>query len=810
MIYAMKTSHSSFTKVKISLICLSFFSAIITYSQEKNDDELFNSYQSYIQLPRETCYAHLNKSTLVSGESLGFTVYLFDKYTKRSSVVTRNVYCTLETRSGKVLKKQMILANDGVASGLFEIDDVFPSGNYVFKAYTNWMKNFEEPNFYTQYIKVNNPDDFSYEDDEDYYEIDAQFLPEGGHLILDAKNTIGVVIKDDYGFGMSNLTGIVTDSNGNEITNFTTNGFGIATFEFTPESRRVYKVNFNDMEETSITLETGEAKGVAMSLSDLNDKIAIAFRTNYMTLPEIKDKTFKMAISNGNQLNVSDIKFGENSEVKLLISKIDLFSGINIITLFNEDNKPVLERLYFNHNGIEVLTTDKPSVKKLQDSLELSLTARSIDRNKLHNLSVSILPEGTKSYNHHHNIISSTYLRPYVKGKIENAKYYFTNVDRRKKLELDHLLITQGWSSYSWTNVFNNPPKKQYEFEDGLVINANVNTTKGNKFLIYPQQNTPTITLDVPDGQRSFSVRGLLPTAGEIFKIGVINKKNQVDKPNLYVQFTPSAIPELKQRYSVLKFKDVNSYKYSSRLPILDESWGRIEQLGVVEVSAKRYENRVEKIKRLNKGRVEFFNDVQRKNTTDFASYIATKGFRVFQDPRDPRSLLITINRRTTFQDGMDQLRPIIYLNNMIIDPDDHRFLMDLDMTTVDYIIVDKQGLGEGIRGSNGVIKIFTNSQLRTREYEVQLEPGQEIEVPLSFEAPKKFYAPKYDEYNSDFFKAFGVIDWYGKCSLSDDGTLKLKIKDTLSDKINIYIEGIANDGSFVSDFKTIDINNSN
>ena len=114
----MKTSHSSFTKVKISLICLSFFSAIITYSQEKNDDELFNSYQSYIQLPRETCYAHLNKSTLVSGESLGFTVYLFDKYTKRSSVVTRNVYCTLETRSGKVLKKQMILANDGVASGL--------------------------------------------------------------------------------------------------------------------------------------------------------------------------------------------------------------------------------------------------------------------------------------------------------------------------------------------------------------------------------------------------------------------------------------------------------------------------------------------------------------------------------------------------------------------------------------------------------------------------------------------------------------------------------------------------------------------
>lgn len=408
--------------------------AFLVNAQEKNEDILFENYQSYIQLPRETCYAHLNKSTFVSGESLGFTVYLFDKFTKRASVVTRNVYCTLETRSGKVLKKQLVLANDGIASGLFEIDDAFPSGNYVFKAYTNWMKNFEEPNFYTQYIQVNNPDDFDYEEEEDYLEIDAQFLPEGGHLILDTKNTMGVIVKDDFGFGMSNLTGIVTDSNGNEITNFTTNAFGIAKYEFTPESRRIYKVNFNDLEESSLTLETGESKGVTMSVSDLNDKIAIAFRTNYMTLPDIKDQTFKMAISNGNQLNVSDVKFGENSEVKLLISKLDLFTGINIITLFSEDNKPILERLFFKHDGINYVTTDSHSVKKLQDSLELSLTAKSINVAKLHNLSISILPSGTKSYNHHHNILSNTYLRPYVKGKIRKCQVLLHKCRSQKEI----------------------------------------------------------------------------------------------------------------------------------------------------------------------------------------------------------------------------------------------------------------------------------------------------------------------------------------------------------------------------------------
>lgn len=807
----MKISHVSISKVKISILFLSFFITFSVKSQENDDDDvLFESYQNYTQLPRETSYAHLNKSTLVSGESLGFTVYLFDKYTKRSSVVTRNVYCTLETRSGKILKQQLILANNGVATGQFEIDDVFPTGHYVFKAYTNWMKNFEETNFYTQYIEINNPDDFSYEEEEDYYEIDAQFLPEGGHLVLDTKNTLGVVVKDDYGFGMSNLTGRLLDGNGNEITNFTTNAFGIATFEFTPESRRIYKVIFNDLDETTMTLDSGEPRGVTMSLADLNDKIAIAFRTNYLTLPGIKDQNFKMAISNGSQLNVSDVTFGDNSEIKLLISKLDLFTGINVITLFTEDNKPILERLFFKHDGINHVNTENSKIRRLKDSLEISFTAKSVDPNKLHNLSISVLPKGNKSYNHHHNILSSTYLKPYVKGKIENAKYYFTEVDRKKKLELDQLLVTQGWSSYNWNTIFNNPPNVQYEFEDGIAITANLNNTKGSKFLIYPQQNTPTITLDIAEGQKSFMTRGLLPTEDELFKIGVINKKNQVEKPNLYVQFSPSKIPELKQKYTVLKFKDQSSYKYSSRLPILDESWGRIEELGEVEVTAKRYENRVEKIERLNKGRVEFFNDAQRKNTTDFASYIATKGFRVFQDPRDPRSLLISLPRRTTFQDDLFQGRPLIYLNNLLVDQEDHRILMDIDMSTLDYVIIDKQGLGEGMRGANGVIKIFTNNDLRTREYEVSLEPGQEIEVPLSFQTTKQFYAPKYKDYKSEFFKAYGVIDWFGNCKIAEDGTFTLKIKDTKNDQIQLYIEGIANDGGFISEEHTITVNKPN
>ena len=323
-------------------------------SQAPNDDYLFETYKDYSKLPRETAYGHLNKSTLIKGESIGFSIYLFDKYTKKSSILTKNVYCTIQNRSGKVLKEKMILAKNGVASGIFEIDSVFTSGNYVFKAYTNWMRNFEEQNFYVQHIKVINPDlDTTIEaDDDEIFDLDAQFLPEGGHLLLNAKNTVGVVIKDDYGFGVPNLKGKVLDSNGKELTNFETNLHGISKFEFTPQSRTVYTVDFSDEEQTSITLDIGEPKGVNMSLQDVNDKIALVFRTNAMTLPDIANKTFKLTISNGSQLNVSDIIFKDNTEIKALINHVDLISGINIITLFDENNTPILERLYFKHDGI--------------------------------------------------------------------------------------------------------------------------------------------------------------------------------------------------------------------------------------------------------------------------------------------------------------------------------------------------------------------------------------------------------------------------------------------------------------------------
>ncbi|MEM5563534.1 hypothetical protein WNY78_00390 [Psychroserpens sp. AS72] len=798
--------NSTFQKFNCVLLIL--FSLVYFYgnSQNSNEDVLFEAYKNYSKLPRETAYGHLNKSTLIKGESLGFSIYLFDKYTKKSSTHTKNVYCTIQNRSGKILKKKMILAENGVASGIFEIDSLFKSGNYVFKAYTNWMRNFEEQNFYVQHIKVINPDEDSFieVDDEELFDLDAQFLPEGGHLLLNTKNTVGVIIKDDYGFGVPLLKGKVLDSNGDEVTNFETNLLGISKFEFTPLARTVYTVELSDEEQTEITLDMGESKGVNMTLQDLNDKIALVFRTNPNTLPEIANKTFKLTIGNGSHLNVSDIIFKDNTEIKAFVSHQDFTTGINIITLFDENNKPVLERLYFKHDGINALVTGVPSVEKLNDSLMISIPSASINSKLFNNLSISVLPSGTKSYNHHHNILSYTFLQPYVKGRIENARYYFTNVDRKKKAELDNLLMTQGWSSYDWTTIFNNPPTNQYEFEDGVSINANLNNTEGDKFLTYPLQNSPTVTVTLKDGERNFSARGFLPLENEALKIGMIDKQNRVFRPNLYVQFSPIEIPNLEYKYTSLNYKNNSAFRYDASLPILDQSWNKIETLDTILLTANKEKERIEKIKRFNHGRIDFFTNEQRLNITDFSAYINTKGFlsRIVYPPLEHPYLKIESLRVKTLNSSTD---PLIYIDNMPVT--DFDLLLSFDMSSVDYIIIDKQGFNEGMRGGNGVIKIVTNPHLKTAQFSNDKARTQTIKFPLTFSVSKKFYTPTYSSYLNDFYQNYGVIDWFPKCKSSDNGILKFKILDTKNKELKLFIEGIANDGAYISEEKIITLN---
>ncbi|MEM9679030.1 MAG: hypothetical protein AAF901_01800, partial [Bacteroidota bacterium] len=79
------------------LILLCGFTSI---AQNDLSEELLDSYEEYAAAPREVLYVHLNKSTYIEGEMMGFKAYVFDKFTKERSLMTTNLYCTISDNEG--------------------------------------------------------------------------------------------------------------------------------------------------------------------------------------------------------------------------------------------------------------------------------------------------------------------------------------------------------------------------------------------------------------------------------------------------------------------------------------------------------------------------------------------------------------------------------------------------------------------------------------------------------------------------------------------------------------------------------------
>jgi len=786
------TSPASF---RLFIIFILIFQ-VSGYSQE-NQLDLISSYKEYTKLPRETVYAHINKTQLLQGEILGFTAYVFNKATKKLSPTTTNIYCTISDEKDRLVKSEMILGNEGVAQGSFQIDSLFTPGNYTIKVYTNWMRNFAEENYYVQSIKILDPESANISStDESTSKIDAQFLPEGGHFVAEVKNSVGVIIKNNKGLGIPSIPGKVIDSKNNTLTNFKTNGLGIGKFTFTPQDEEFYYVVLNINEATQkYPIKNIENHGIALTINDVNNKVALSFRTNKSTLNQIKNKKYLLAIHNGEVLKTIAVSFGNSKEVVKVINYEDLNSGINIFTLFDENNTPILERLFLNYDGIELLSAGNPQISTNKDSLNIKIPIANIDRRSFNNFSISVLPEKTKSYTPRNNIISATYLQPYIKGYVEDLPYYFTTITRKKKFELDNLLLTQGWSSYDWNNFFNHPPKGNYEYENGISFRATANKKASSEYMMYATINNEMQDFNLSTDETDFGAVGLYPMDSEELRFSSVKKNNHIERPNLYLQFSPSKVPDLSIATTppLVEKREIDPYFTHN---ILTPSWENTEQLEEVVVHGNKKLSREDKLTRNAFGQVRIIDDQIRKSYVYFADFIRSQGFKVFEN----MGTLVIMNPRHVSMINGGPVR--VYLDNIRLQGTD--ILYKYSMDNIDYITLDKSGTSEGGMGASGVIKIFTDPLMA--QSKMRRNVSQNIKVPLTFSSPKKFYAPQYAAYDGPFFQDYGVIDWFPKLKVLEDGFLYFTIPLPKINNISLYIEGVANDGSFLSEKKDISI----
>ncbi|MBT8322937.1 MAG: hypothetical protein KJO94_05600, partial [Eudoraea sp.] len=396
------------------------------FGQNQNYEKIAEAFEVYSELPREIVFVHLNKSTYIKGEQIGFKAYVFDKDNKKPSIETKNLYCTLVDDNGEIIKKQLIMVNQGVGSGIMELDSLITANTYRFRAYTNWMRNFSEPNYFEQEIRVLDPERGEPNPPTNTPDtVDAQFLPEGGHAVAGLEAVYGAIIKDQNGLGIPFLQATVVNEQDKFVTNFKVNAMGIGRFAIQTSPGTRYFVKFSHKEKAyRLPLETMEAEGIVIKLQDLRNKLGLIFNAKFKDNRHL-DVPYLLTFHDGNSLKSLELSFNGNNESIVILPKEDLYKGMNTFTLFNPEGKPILERLYFNRGGVTIHSDLEHLISRDADSLLVTLDLPDVSAEKWNSLSVSVLPGNTISYGSQENLPSYHLLKPYVKGLVENAAYYF-------------------------------------------------------------------------------------------------------------------------------------------------------------------------------------------------------------------------------------------------------------------------------------------------------------------------------------------------------------------------------------------------
>ncbi|RYG44443.1 MAG: hypothetical protein EOO01_19500, partial [Chitinophagaceae bacterium] len=277
------------------LSALALFVLCYTVDAQQNtaeQDKVITSIKNYFNDDRENIYLHLNKEHYLSGEEIWYKGYVTEKKTNMPFTLTSSVFIALSDQKGKILQSSLNYTSSSLLRGHIAIPDTLSTGKYYIHAYTNYMNNFGEdesskfPIYVVNAAQGNDIDDTAI----NYNSVRIALAPEGGNLINDIVNTIGVHIFDCNGKGIA-ASGNIVDNTGKNLVSFTTNSQGYGRLPITPKSGESYKAVCVIKEKTfSASLPVAKSRGITFNVNNYTfaDKMVLALKTNTATLNEIQ------------------------------------------------------------------------------------------------------------------------------------------------------------------------------------------------------------------------------------------------------------------------------------------------------------------------------------------------------------------------------------------------------------------------------------------------------------------------------------------------------------------------------------------
>jgi hypothetical protein len=436
--------------------------------------------------PVEKVHLHLDKPYYAVGEDIWIKAYLVTAEKNEPSLISKVLYIDLISEKNEIRKKLTLPIENGLAFGNISLLDSLTSGKYRVRAYTNYMRNYADNFFFEKTIEIgnvlDNQDDKAKPTKERKPELNLQFFPEGGNLVVGNRTKIGVKAVTSDGLG-ANLSGYIISKSKEKVAEFTTEHAGMGAFAFMALADESYSaiVTLTDGTTKSFNFPAAIANGYALAVNSNEENLNIkVFGSSKL----VNNDVFLVAQSNG----VAYASFAgkiDRSNLLVNIPKKNFPTGMVHLTLFNSESKPVAERLVFvNHqDDLKIEVTPGSPSSATKKKVDINLLTTDVSGNLVDgNFSVSVVDEGKVPFSEDDEvtILSNILLTSDLKGFIEQPNYYFNRANADREKYLDQLLLTQGWRRFIWQDlVSGNDPNLTFRPEESLEITGQI--TLGNK-----------------------------------------------------------------------------------------------------------------------------------------------------------------------------------------------------------------------------------------------------------------------------------------------------------------------------------------
>lgn len=376
--------------------------------------------------------------------------------------------------------------------------------------------------------------------------IDLQFMPEGGDLIADMKNTVAFKAISEDGMGQD-VSGMIYDSRRRVVDSFRSSHLGMGQFVFIPRKGEKYIASIKADDNSAQFFPLPEIKNTGYALQVINvfDQDSLQVKVFSAGGNHSEDGAFYL-VAEARGIGCFGAKLMlKHGQESFHLSKLLFPSGIARFTIYDAAMQPVNQRMVFIDNH-DLLLPDITGKALYNRRDQVNLNIKVLDKNGQPlqgSFSLAVTDDNKVFIDSlkRNSLASDILLTSDLKGYVESPGYYFPHQMTNKIWnDLDNLLLTQGWISYSRDTVSEPTYPAEQSFSiRGKVVNVLNKPVAGSQVLLFSRKPF-SLAQTVTDANGTFNFSPLYPIDTASFMLQARNKRGKSFNVGITVDaFTP-------------------------------------------------------------------------------------------------------------------------------------------------------------------------------------------------------------------------------------------------------------------------------